>query len=83
MGSVERDRNGGAESLDRALHPEGLQWAPGLCRVRVCGRCRLPGPELTGRGARRPLGPGCDLLPAANTQTKVSLSRARTARASH
>lgn len=50
-------------SLDRSLPTSSLRLTPGLrprsrhCSVRVRGRCGLPGPERTRRGAWRPRGP--------------------------
>lgn len=79
MGSVRRAREGGTESLDSAQRPGGPRWMPGLCSDRVRGKCWLPGPQRTRRGARRSPGPGCvfrALFPAANKVTKVSPSAA-------
>lgn len=57
-------RDGEPQSVDRPLQPGVPRLAPGLprrsghCSVRVRGKCGLPGPEQTRRGAQRPRRPG-------------------------
>lgn len=84
-GSAERARLGGAESVERTLRSGGPRWAPGLRSVRAR---EMPAPraQVYPAGRTEALGPGCALrafLLAADTQTKVFLSAARTAGAAH
>ena len=83
---VPRSAPGSAgQSLERTRHSGGPRWAPGLRSVRAQ---EMPSPraQVYPVGRTEALGRGCALralLPAADTQTKVFLTAARTAGAAH